>query len=382
MVIPDERRALIYGRWGACFADLAQSDVNVLMTTPPFLSAYKQFDADAVLSWYDRNARTLPWRRKLPDLAPAYHVFLSELMLQQTVVATVIPYFQKFISVWPDIQALARADRDDVLSAWAGLGYYARARNMHKAAEIIADQYGGLFPEEEAELLRLPGIGPYTAGAIRSFAFNRPAIVLDGNIERVLIRYGNIHLPAASIKSELREAYLRSAPSYRFADFPQALMDIGAGVCQPRTARCEICPLAEGCLGRKAGAADSLPVRPPRKQKPVRQGRAYLIRNHDGQFLMTKRPPQGLLGGMAVYPSTGWDHSSEDELGLLSYLHSASAQPLGRIRHVFTHFTAELEVISARLVNDKDVPEGCYWAEDQPQNLPKLMQKCRDVLPL
>ena len=198
-----------------------------MITNHEYRTDFTAFDADAVLGWYDQHARQLPWRARSPELAPAYHVFLSEVMLQQTVVATVIPYFQKFISRWPDIHALAAADEDDVLKAWAGLGYYARARNMVKAAREISTVCEGRFPQTADELIKLPGIGPYTAGAVAALAFAQPSVVLDGNIERVLIRFAGIDQPKKLVKDSLAERYLSVLPQTRRSDFPQALMDIG-----------------------------------------------------------------------------------------------------------------------------------------------------------
>ncbi|MGB0810812.1 MAG: A/G-specific adenine glycosylase, partial [Candidatus Puniceispirillaceae bacterium] len=213
------------------------------------MSDFAGFDTDALLSWYDQHARHLPWRAFSPERAPAYHVFLSELMLQQTVVATVIPYFQAFLRRWPDIQALAAADEDEVLKAWAGLGYYARARNMLKAARAVCEEYNGRFPERVDQLIKLPGIGPYTAGAIAAIAFDQPAVVLDGNIERVLIRFAAIDRPKKQVKDRLAQGYSSVLPRMRLSDFPQAVMDLGATVCTPKQARCDLCPLAKGCAG-------------------------------------------------------------------------------------------------------------------------------------
>ena len=197
------------------------------------MSDFAGFDTDALLSWYDQHARHLPWRAFSPERAPAYHVFLSELMLQQTVVATVIPYFQAFLRRWPDIQALAAADEDEILKAWAGLGYYARARNMLKAARAVCEEHNGRFPERADQLIKLPGIGPYTAGAIAAIAFDQPAVVLDGNIERVLIRFAAIDRPKKQVKDRLAQGYSSVLPRMRLSDFPQAVMDLGATVCTP-----------------------------------------------------------------------------------------------------------------------------------------------------
>lgn len=280
------------------------------MTHAQLFARFDEFPDAALFRWYDQHARSLPWRAVSPEMAPAYHVFLSELMLQQTGVTTVIPYFNHFIRTWPDIYALAAAKEEAVLAAWAGLGYYARARNMIKAAREIVSDYDGQFPQTPQELQKLPGIGPYTAGAIAAIAFARPAIVLDGNIERILVRYAGLTEEVRAIKPVLREVYAHICPDRRRPDFPQALMDIGAGICQPRRADCQRCPLRPGCVAAGLDNPASLPVRPQKKPKPVREGAIFVIRNEKGEYLLTKRAEQGLLGGMLAFPSYGWDGSS------------------------------------------------------------------------
>ena len=338
-------------------------------------SDFASFDTDALLSWYDQHARHLPWRAFSPERAPAYHVFLSELMLQQTVVATVIPYFQAFIRRWPDIQALAAADEDEVLKAWAGLGYYARARNMLKAARTICTEHDGRFPEQADELIKLPGIGPYTAGAIAAIAFAQPAVVLDGNIERVLIRYAAIDQPKKQVKDRLARGYVSVLPRTRLSDFPQAMMDLGAGVCTPKQARCDLCPLLKGCAGRHLADPSSLPVRPVKSAKPVRQGNVLLIINDNQQVVMMQRPPSGLLGGMLGFPSSGWDKTGMDQT-LTAALAELQRHDLpGQLRHVFTHFTAEVQVSLVQASNDLSLPAGYFWTEICPDDWPSLFKK-------
>ena len=331
---------------------------------------------DSLFSWYAKEGRHLPWRSRWPHHTPAYHVFLSELMLQQTVVATVIPYFIKFIERWPDIDALANAAQNDVLSEWAGLGYYARARNLHKAARLISSKYEGRFPEDVSKLQALPGIGPYTAGAISAIAFDRPSIVIDGNIERVLMRLMGIKMQVAKVKKLLRDAYKNIIPATQRSDFPQALMDIGALVCLPNQPRCDICPLASQCAGRQEGKAGAIPLKPSKKSKPVRQGAAYILRNNTGDVLMLTRPQRGLLGGMLSFPSAGWDKSPL-ELPHIEGLDSLYWQHTEIIiRHVFTHFTAEMKVYSA-LAPEDFIPSGPYfWQPPVAENWPRLMAKC------
>ena len=339
-------------------------------------SHFDSFPAAALFSWYDGHARRLPWRAISPEMAPAYHVFLSELMLQQTVVTTVIPYFNQFISRWPDIYALAGADDDAVLAAWAGLGYYARARNMLKAVREIVSSYDGKFPETPEDLQKLPGIGPYTAGAIAAIAFARPAIVLDGNVERILVRYAGIDEEVRAVKPALKEIYQHICPEKRRPDFPQALMDVGAGVCQPRRTNCGHCPLRKGCKAATLKDPASLPVRPQKKAKPVRQGAVYIIRNQRGEVLLGKRPDKGLLGGMLTFPSHGWDGSACPEwlAAGTSGFHWRKEQ--FEIRHVFTHFTAIITVYDGKIEPGVKVPNGYNWQLCSPDKLPSLMAKC------
>ena len=338
-------------------------------------SDFQAFDSNAVLDWYDQHARKLPWRAYSPDLAPAYHVFLSELMLQQTVVATVIPYFQKFIYIWPDIHALAAADENDVLKAWAGLGYYARARNMVKAARVISTVFEGQFPQTADELIKLPGIGPYTSGAIAAIAFAQPAVVLDGNIERVLIRFAGIVQPKKLVRDRLAEGYLSILPDTRRSDFPQALMDIGAGICTPKQAKCDICPLCAGCEARHRPNPEDLPVKLPTTVKPVRKGQIYVITHPDNQILITRRAPTGLLGGMVGLPSSGWDRSEQDQ-NLLSALADTQKIRLPQsFSHVFSHFRADIEIFYIQVSVSWQPPENYRWADISPDDWPSLFKK-------
>ena len=345
------------------------------MTHAQLMARFDQFPSAALFQWYDQHARSLPWRAISPEMAPAYHVFLSELMLQQTGVTTVIPYFNHFIRTWPDIYALAAAKEDAVLAAWAGLGYYARARNMIKAAREIVSDYDGQFPQTPEGLQKLPGIGPYTAGAIAAIAFAQPAIVLDGNIERILVRYAGLKDEVRAIKPVLKQIYTHICPDRRRPDFPQALMDIGAGICQPRRVDCQHCPLQSGCVAAGLDDPVSLPVRPQKKPKPVRDGVVFIIRNDKGDYLLGKRAERGLLGGMLAFPSYGWDGSScpnwiED--GSFAVTYQAREQQL---RHVFTHFTAAI-TLYVGTAGTQAPPEGYRWQACSPDSLPSLMAKC------
>jgi A/G-specific adenine glycosylase len=280
-----------------------------------------------LLKWYDKNARALPWRAP-PGSPPmdAYHVWLSEIMLQQTTVATVKPYFEAFTKRWPTVESLAAAPDSDVMTAWAGLGYYARARNLLACAGAV----GGRFPETESELRKLPGIGQYTAAAIASIAFNQRAVVIDGNVERVVARLFNVETPLPTAKPELYRFTDSITPDARPGDFAQAMMDLGATICTPRSPKCLICPVQSLC---KAKNPETLPRKLPRTTKPARTGIA-IWHEADGKVWLVRRPDKGLLGGMRALPGGGWDGTNCPELG----------QSIGSVTHGFTHFDLTLEV--------------------------------------
>src|SRR5882757_2350435 len=235
-----------------------------------------------LLDWYDRHRRSMPWRAPAGRRTDPYRVWLSEIMLQQTTVATVGDYFRRFVERWPTVEALAAAPLDEVLSAWAGLGYYARARNLHACARVVAEQQGGRFPEDEAALLALPGIGRYTAAAIRAIAFDHPASAVDGNVERVIARLFAIETLLPDAKIEIQERAAKLVPQRRAGDYAQAMMDLGATVCTPRNPRCVICPFMTTCRARKLGIAEELPWRTPKAQKPTRRGLAFVLARKDG----------------------------------------------------------------------------------------------------
>ena len=276
--------------------------------------------ASRLLDWYDRHRRVLPWRALPGEAADPYRVWLSEIMLQQTTVATVGDYFRRFVARWPSVEALAAAPVDEVLSAWAGLGYYARARNLHACAVAVVERHGGAFPADEAALLALPGIGAYTAGAIRAIAFDQPASAVDGNVERVIARLHAIETPLPDAKAEIKVRAARLVPERRAGDYAQAMMDLGATVCTPRNPSCVICPLVAGCEARKRGIAEDLPRRAPKAEKPTRRGLAFVLSRRDGAILLRKRPSSGLLGGMDEVPSSPW---REGELALEAALAEA-----------------------------------------------------------
>ena len=314
--------------------------------------------AQRLLEWYDRARRRLPWRSD-PGIRPdPYHVWLSEIMLQQTTVATVGPYFQRFLEKWPTVDALAAAPLDDVLHAWAGLGYYARARNLHKCAQRVADDLGSDFPDTEEGLLSLPGIGRYTAAAVAAIAFGRRAVVVDGNVERVMARLFSVSEPLPDSKPALTALADRCTPRLRAGDYAQAVMDIGATVCTPKKPKCTICPIVDLCAGRDI--AESLPAKRPKPAKPTRRGVAFWIVRPDGAVLFRRRPESGLLGGMMEPPSSDW--VTEGTVDPQPPIAVDASIPLGGIvRHTFTHFHLELTVHHCHAPESAAAPEGARW---------------------
>jgi A/G-specific adenine glycosylase len=275
-----------------------------------------------LLDWYDKERRTLPWRTSLKN---PYHTWLSEIMLQQTTVATVIPYFNRFIEKWPRVQDLANASIDEVLTEWQGLGYYSRARNLHKCAALLAQD----FPDKEEGLLKLPGIGPYTAAAIVSIAFEQPATAIDGNVIRVMSRYSA--LPKPKPTEEVKQALETLLPTTRFGDFTQALMELGALICRPKTPLCEKCPLSNECLAFQKKETHLYPLKRPKQKLPTRYATAFIIKRNDGAILLRKRPDKGLLGGMMEVPSTPWETTKSQD-------HRT------KVKHTFTHFHLEMGI--------------------------------------
>lgn len=327
--------------------------------------------SELVLGWYDRHARALPWRvppnsRLTPD---PYRIWLSEIMLQQTTVAAVKAYFHRFTERWPSVMDLAAAEDADVMAEWAGLGYYARARNLLKSARIVA-QRGG-FPSSRAELQALPGIGPYTSAAIAAIAFDAPEVVVDGNIERVMARLFNEDTPLPAAKPLLTNYAARLTPTLRPGDYAQALMDIGATLCTPRNPACGICPLRSPCAARAEGTAPELPRKSPKVTKPTRKGIVYLGRRSDGAWLMERRPPRGLLGGMLGWPGSDWLEILPSDNPPLAA--NWQAVP-GEVRHTFTHFHLRLALRVAHLPM---TTPGFFVAPDafDPNALPTLMRK-------
>ena len=332
----------------------------------------------ALLDWYDRHRRDLPWRAKPGETIDPYRVWLSEIMLQQTTVKTVAPYFLDFLKRWPSVADLASADRDDVLRAWAGLGYYARARNLHACAKTVAARHDGSFPTTEEELLELPGIGAYTAAAIAAIAFDRAAMPVDGNVERVVARLFAIEEPLPRSKKRLAEVARGLTPKTRAGDFAQAMMDLGATICTPAKPRCILCPFAEPCRARARGIAEELPARDAKAERPTRRGVVYFATRPDGSVLLRQRPDEGLLGGMTELPTTEWRERpyAVDEMMSLAPAPAAWRTLPGMVRHTFTHFHLELTVMTARIAEPRGL-DGFWIAVERlgGEALPSVMRK-------
>lgn len=335
-----------------------------------------------LLDWYDAHARVLPWRVGPQDRSAGvtpdpYAVWLSEIMLQQTTVAAVKDYFHRFTARWPTVTALAGAEDAEVMGEWAGLGYYARARNLLKCARVVAGDLGGRFPDTVEGLLKLPGIGPYTAGAIAAIAFDRPAPVMDGNVERVMARLFAVATPLPEAKPALRDRTEALTPQERPGDHAQAVMDLGATICTPRNPACGICPLRDSCAARAKGIAADLPRKAPKKAKPTRCGIAYLARRSDGAWLLETRPEKGLLGGMLGWPGSDWTETAPQEAPPLA---ADWHDPGLEVRHTFTHFHLRLALRLAR-VGDIAPDRGAFLPREsfRPASLPTVMRKAFDL---
>ena len=330
-----------------------------------------------LLSWYDSHARVLPWRAS-PGVKPdPYKVWLSEIMLQQTTVAAVKDYFLKFTARWPSVQQLAAADTEDVMRAWAGLGYYARARNLHACAKYVTNELGGVFPNSVDQLLTLPGVGSYTAGAIAAIAFDQPFAAVDGNVERVISRLYAIETPLPDSKPDIRVRAQALVPKKRAGDFAQALMDLGATICTPKSPACAICPWMEACAGRAKGIADTLPRKAAKKAVPTRKGYAFIALRGDGAVLLRQRPAKGLLGGMMEVPGTEWTSSLPQDHEAHAPLKATWRKLPGLVEHTFTHFHLQVTVMKANDV-EADLAQPFRWVsvEDvQSEALPTVMRK-------
>jgi len=338
--------------------------------------ATTQPDPETLLAWYDRHRRDLPWRAPPGVRADPYRVWLSEIMLQQTTVVTVAPYFDRFVAHWPSVSALAAASLDEVLHQWQGLGYYARSRNLHACAKVVADQHGGRFPDDAIGLRALPGIGDYTAAAIAAIAFDRREAAVDGNVERVVARLFAVRERMPAAKPRLRALARELVPARRAGDFAQAMMDLGATICAPRRPRCVLCPWREECAARVGGFAEELPARAEKPERPLRQGVVFWLTRGDGAVLLRRRPESGLLGGMIEVPSTPWREAAWDtDEALTAAPVAADWRPLpGTVRHGFTHFPLELAIVAATTASP---PDGIWAKPEQFKDyaLPTLTKK-------
>ncbi|MFY0693272.1 MAG: A/G-specific adenine glycosylase [Paracoccaceae bacterium] len=338
--------------------------------------------SDALLAWYDRHARQMPWRVAPADRAAGvqpdpYRVWLSEVMLQQTTVAAVRDYFEKFTRLWPTVHDLAAARDEDVMAAWAGLGYYARARNLLKCARAVVDTHQGVFPDTRDGLQSLPGIGPYTSAAISAIAYDLPEAVVDGNVERVMARLHAVETPLPTSKSELTARAADATPKLRPGDYAQAVMDLGATICTPKNPACGICPWRDPCKARARGIAAELPRKLPKPAKPTRRGIAYVARRSDGAWLLERRPESGLLGGMLGWPGSAWDTAPSDT----PPFEAAWRDPGLEVRHTFTHFHLRLEIRTAHVSGEIE-PDFAQFVPHEtfrPADLPTVMRKVFDL---
>jgi A/G-specific adenine glycosylase len=344
--------------------------------------------AKALLAWYDRERRDLPWRTAPGETPDPYRVWLSEIMLQQTTVKAVLPRYTVFLRQWPDVAALASAELGQVMAAWSGLGYYARARNLHACARAVAEQHGGRFPEREDELRKLPGIGGYTAAAIAAIAFGARATPVDGNIERVVARLFAVATPLPEAKAEITALAEGLTPRTRPGDFAQSMMDLGATICTPRRPACGLCPVRGDCRGFADGLAEALRYRQAKRERPVRRGAAFVALRSDGAVLLRQRPPQGLLGGMLETPGSPWAEGGSDGKSLDDYapLKASWRKLPGLVTHTFTHFHLELAVYRAEVglrarPRRAAEPERCSFVAKRDlvrAALPSVMRKVLD----
>jgi A/G-specific adenine glycosylase len=334
-----------------------------------------------LLDWYDRHRRRLPWRAPAGERPDPYRVWLSEIMLQQTGVKTVGPYFEKLLARWPDVAALGRASLDDVLRMWAGLGYYSRARNLHTCAVAVLREHGGIFPDTEEGLRTLPGIGPYTASAIAAIAFDRRTMPVDGNIERVVSRLYAVEEELPQAKPRIQELAATLLADTRAGDSAQALMDLGSSICTPKKPACALCPLNEDCAARARGDQETFPRKAPKKSGELRRGAAFVVTRGD-ELLVRSRPEKGLLGGMTEVPGSDWIAGQEDKTALKQAPDLAGVarwhRKAGVVTHVFTHFPLELVIYTAKAPSRTRAPKGMRWvpiATLADEALPNVMRK-------
>ena len=340
-------------------------------------------DPGDLLAWYDRHRRKLPWRADAGERSDAYKVWLSEIMLQQTGVKTVAPYYLRFLTRFPSVGHLAAAPLDDVLRLWAGLGYYARARNLHACARAVVEHHGGKFPDTEGRLRTLPGVGAYTAAAISAIAFDRRASPVDGNIERVIARLFAVEDELPGAKSAIHELAARLTPQQRPGDFAQAMMDLGATICTPRNPACALCPWREPCTARARGEPESFPRKVGKRTGALRRGAAFVVLRAGRDLLVRTRPAAGLLGGMTEVPTTEWTHDFDESAALSAAPRFAGTPPTwrrapGAVTHTFTHFPLALAVYLTNVRGRAKAPAGTRWvrlADLADEALPNVMRK-------
>jgi A/G-specific adenine glycosylase len=338
-------------------------------------------ESSDLLAWYDRHRRALPWRAAPGETADPYRVWLSEIMLQQTTVAAVKPFFLRFLERFPTVDALADAPAEAVMQAWAGLGYYSRARNLHACARVVVDEHAGRFPPSEAELLQLPGIGAYTAAALAAIAFDEPTAAVDGNVERVVARLFLIEEPLPAAKPAIRALTQALVPRDRPGDFAQALMDLGATLCTPRRPACALCPWMAPCRARAEGVQEAYPRKTRKAEGELRRGAAFVVLRKDDAVLLRTRPPKGLLGGMAEPPTSAWEPDYDPARAMLDAPLEARWKRLpGVVRHVFTHFPLELTVLYAMVGRGTPAPDGMRWTSRAKLSDEALSSAMRKVL--
>jgi A/G-specific adenine glycosylase len=347
------------------------------MLTPPPRAAKPE--SGDLLAWYDRHRRRLPWRAEAGEAVDPYRIWLSEIMLQQTTVAAVRPFYARFLERFPSVEALAAAPQEAVLQAWAGLGYYSRARNLHACAQAVVARHGGRFPGTEAELRRLPGVGAYTAAAVAAIAFGERAAAVDGNVERVVTRLFAVAEPLPKARGTVRALTDALVPADRPGDFAQALMDLGATICTPKRPACALCPWMAPCRARAEGLQEAFPRKERKPEGVLRRGAAFVVLRADDSVLLRTRPPKGLLGGMTEPPTSEWDAAYDPARAMLDAPLEARWRRLpGVVRHTFTHFPLELTVFFAKAARDMPAPDGMRWTRRQDlagEALPGAMRK-------
>lgn len=343
--------------------------------------------ASELLVWYDAHQRVLPWRACAGQTPDPYHVWLAEIMLQQTTVASVKPYFEKFLRLFPTLEALAASPDETVMAAWAGLGYYSRARNLLKCAHQVMAEYDGQFPHDEAVLLALPGIGPCTAATIVAIAFNRPSAPVDGNIMRVLARLTGNQTALPALKAQIKALNQTLVPAERPGDFAQAMMDLGATLCTPKRPDCTVCPWSARCVAHAQGLTGVLPQRAPKKPRPERRGTVCWLENAKGEVLVSRRPDKGLLGGMVMFPSYGWDPHNDTQLASQLdngwQLNGGWRKHSGEIVHIFTHFRLTLDVVAQTAPKGFYKPANHQWLHPRQfanAALPSVMRKVATLM--